>query len=500
MVTEDAPQKRSRKAESPLKPFIDALRDELIAKLTDDWADKWAARHGDSFEGLVNIPVKETFLDELAIDIVDTIEARWGKVTDAKARLSNDTLGRFLNENPPVAPGNNTREVMARYVGFDSFSHFQEQHRPHAPPPIAHTTQIVLFGGRREILPTHRNPTIIQLLSPRPVSWRVGLGLGLAALLAWAGYYYTQVYRPNRTLTPAEIAGLSVQVAYQNHVRNPAKVTISYDFSRLGIDSIRLRFGANRGISEHNEVILTQPAGTYTFDFYKPGMHPVSVYHRHQLLKSVYVYVQSHGWACWYETPGWVNTNFPYRKFYRDGMLFFHPDEFQNPSHRNNYVLSMLLAQRLPITTDSLRVEYDIKYSPDDYAISCYEHALILGFSNDAQFAFTTARNGCNEFSHRNQPPKKETDFNGYSLMLPRLFYDWTHLKYEWKAGRLRIWAGNELLTDSPNNVPNGQLISLGFNSKGSAMYDNVRISNSYTGRPVFTDDFTTLPKSTDGY
>ncbi len=500
MVTEDAPQKRNRKAENLLKPFIDALRDELTAKLTDEWADKWAANHGDSFAGLANIPVKETFLDELSIDIVDTIEARWGKVTDAKVRLSNDTLSRFLNEHSPTAPSNNTREVVAGYVGFDSFSHFQEQHRPPAAPPIAHTTLITLFAPRREVLPTNSNPTVIQLLPPRPSSWRLGLGLSLAALLAWAGYYYLHVYRPTRTLTPAEIAGLTVRVTHQNNVRNPARVTIAYDFSRLGIDSIQLRFGANRGITEHSEATLTQPAGTYTFDFYKPGLHLVGVYHRRQLLKNVYVYVQSHGWACWYESAGWVNTNFPYRKFYRDGMLFFHPDEFQNPSHRSNYVLRMLRAQHFPITTDSLRVEYDIKYSPDDYAISCYEHHLTLDFSNNAQFSFVTSRNGCSEFSRRNQLPKKDTDSNGYSLLLPRLFYEWTHLTYEWKAGRLRIWAGNELLTNSPNNVPNGQLISLSFDSKGSAMYDNVRISNSYTGRAVFADDFTALPKSAEGY
>ncbi len=70
----------------------------------------------------------------------------------------------------------------------------------------------------------------------------------------------------------------------------------------------------------------------------------------------------------------------------------------------------------------------------------------------------------------------------------------------QWKDNRLRVWVNNELLTDCPNNVPNARLLSVALRSKGSAMYDNVRISNSYTGRTVFSDSFDTVPRSLVGY
>ena len=238
--------------------------------------------------------------------------------------------------------------------------------------------------------------------------------------------------------------------------------------------------------------------GTYTFDFYKPGLHLIEANHGQQVLRRIPVYVQSHGWACWYSAPEWVNTNLAYHRFYKNGGLFLHPNELPNISHRNDYNMVLRRTQPFGIQTDSLTVEYDLKYSPDDYAISCYNHSLEVSFDNSKRFSLIFGRAGCGNFTRKNAPPsRKVTD---YSFEFARLFYEWSHLKVQWKDHRLRVWVNNELLTDSPNNLPNGRLVSVGFATKGSAMYDNVRLSNSYTGRTVFSDTFDTVPRSTGGY
>jgi hypothetical protein len=158
----------------------------------------------------------------------------------------------------------------------------------------------------------------------------------------------------------------------------------------------------------------------------------------------------------------------------------------------------MQRTQPFAIQTDSLTIEYDLKYSPDDYAISCYTHLLKLGFANSSHVSLFFNRAGCGDVTPRNQSPQQSPA--AYSLNFVRLFYAWAHLKMQWKANRLRVWVNNELFTDCPNNVPNARLLCVALRSKGSAMYDNVRISNSYTDRTVFADNFDTIPKSVDGY
>ena len=475
------------------KKATDLLRDELLAKLTDEWAEKWAKKHGQVFGGINNVPNQEAFLDRLRIDIGLTMAQRVGDREAVFLNISNDTLTRFFNEKWAKAFHPKTLNILAMYVGYDSFADFQRSLQASQPVSVIILSITIQQTG---VAPPEGD--VIHLPPPRRFPawfWPIAL---LVPLLIGASYYYLRTYRPARTLTSADASLLKFAVAAQNNTHNPTQVTFNYDCSQLHIDTLTLEFGDNLGVAEHNFVKLTKPVGTYTFDFYKPGLHLIEAKHGKQVLKRVPVYVRSHGWACWYITQGWVNTNLAYHRFYKNGGLFLHPDELPNASHQNNYFVEIRQTQPFVIQTDSLTVDYDMKYSPDEYAISCYSHTLGLGFADGTRFALDFGRAGCNSFTPKDGPPR--LNGYGYSLAFPRLFYNWTHLKLQWKARRLRIWVNNELLTNSPNNVPTGRLIDFGLTSKGSAMYDNVRISNSYTGRTVFSDNFGTIPKSVDGY
>ena len=479
------------------KKDTDLLCDELLAKLTEEWPTKWASNHGEFFDGPNNVPSLEAFLDALRMDIGLTLAQRWGDRQAVIQNISNDTLSRFFDETYHKTFTRKTLNILAMYAGYVDFADFQQQQQTTIPAPaqVIKVYALLAPANRRWL----EQPGVTYQLPPcrRPADW-LWLVVLLAGLLTWAGYPYLRAYWSDRPLTSADISSLKFTVAGQNHAYNPAKVTFAYDFSQLNIDTLTVYFGGNKGVAEHNFVKLTQPVGTYTFDFYKPGLHLIEANYGQQVLRRVPVYVRSHGWACWYLTPNWVNTNLAYHRFYKNGGLFLHPNELPNASHRNDYNVWVRRTQPFGIQTDSLTVEYDLKYSPDEYAISCYTHQLELGFANRARFYLNFGRAGCGNFTPKGAPPRRKV--TDYSLEFARLFYEWAHLKMQWKANRLRVWVNNELLTDSPNNVPNGRLVDLGFISKGSAMYDNVRLSNSYTGRTVFSDTFDTVPKSTGGY
>ena len=314
--------------------YVDQLRHELLAKLTEDWPAKWADKHGKFFDGPDNVPSQEAFLDALRIDIGLTLAQRWGDRQAVIQNISNDTLSRFFDETYRKTFTRRTLNILAMYAGYVDFADFQQQQQT----SVSGLPQVINVYAL--LAPTNRQwleqPNVYALPSRRrPADWAWLLVL-LAGLLTWAGYPYLRQYWSGRPLTPADIAPLRFAVTGQNHAYNPAKVTFTYDFSQLHIDTLTLNFGNNRGVSEHNMAKLTQPVGTYTFDFYKPGLHLVEARHGQQVLRRVPVYVRSHGWACWYETTGWVNTNFAYHHFYKDGRLFLHPNELPNISNKTN--------------------------------------------------------------------------------------------------------------------------------------------------------------------
>ena len=480
----------------PPKKVTDLLRDDLLAKLTDEWAEKWAAEHGPTFEGIASVPSQEAFLDALAIDIYTIVEQVNGIRNSKQTKLSNDTLLRFFDEQYGKSFSLNTRNVLAMYAGYVDFADFREHCRRNVPAPAAVVNVYTLLAPPNRQWPQQPG---VYALPPRrrPTNW-LWLTVLLVGVLALAGYYYLRLHRTAQTLTTADASLLKFTVMGQNHAYNPAKVTFAYDFSQLDIDTLTIDFGGNGGVANHNFARLTKPVGTYTFDFYKPGLHQITAKHGQQVLKCLPVYVQSHGWACWYLTLDWVNTNFAYHRFYKNGSLFLHPDQLPNVSHRNDYNILMRRTQPFAIQTDSLTVEYDLKYSPDEYAISCYSHKLGLDFADKTRFSLDFNRAGCNDVTPKNAAPLLTDQV--YTLEFARLFYEWAHLKIQWKDRRLRVWVNGELLTNSPNNVPNAPLRNLSLFSKGSAMYDNVRISNSYMGYTVFSDNFDVIPRSTGGY
>lgn len=479
------------------KQYINHLRSEILAKIADEWKDKWAKNHGTTFTEIANLLSQDAFYEDLRIDIGKMLFDKLGNDPAViKRNPSTDTLGRFFDEDYEKSFTKNTLDILAQYAGYEDFTNFKKQQTTETVAPIINVYTLV--NSPREIAEI---PKYIYELPQRQKAnrWR-WLAFFVSSLLVFSGYYYWFKYRPFRTLTSSEIALLKFDVVGQSHDRNPAQVKFDYDFSRLGVDSLQLNFGENRGVMEHRYQSLTEPKGTYQFDFYKPGLHFVEVRHLNQWLKRVPVYIKSHGWACWYGRIDWVNTNYAYKRFYNDGIIFLHPEQIANASHRNDYNQILRRAENFGISTDSLTLEYDIKYSPDDHAISCYSHSMQVSFDSNEKMVFNFGRKGCFTFTPKNSAPLIHPDSHDYYLYFPHIFYEWTHLKISWKNKRVKLWLNDQLITDSPNNVPNGKLIELELESKGSAMYDNVKISNSYTQKVVFEDDFNTIPKNTTGY
>ncbi len=468
----------------------------LISKIADEWSQKWAADHGSVFNGVDDLPSKNLFFEELRIDITCCIEEQRGRVSK-EDYISKDTLLRFLDKDYDYGFSKKTLDIISVYCGYDSWQSFMAEIA--AETPVVPTINLyTLVTTQRAIRQIENSQIRIELPQRNPIHYRWMAVVVALALLIVAGYWYRYIYYPNRQLSTEEIDNLTFEVINKTSDYNPSNVTFKYDFSRLGIDSLKVVFPLNHGLREHSHETLTRPSDTFSFDFYKPGLAHVYLYHKNQLLKKLHIYTKSHGWACWYTIPGWINTNFPYKDFYTGGMLFLHPEKIINTAHRNNYYAEIRHAKDFGISLDSLTLTYNIKFSPEEYAISCYETGVKLGFESGQRFDIDWGREGC---ISTHDTVRYDSKYDGYSLHFWHIFYEWSKVKVMFKGGRVKVWINDHLLTDTQQKAPNAALSSIGLFSKGSAMYDNVHISNSYTGQTVFFDDFNTVPaRSEKGY
>jgi hypothetical protein len=78
--------------------------------------------------------------------------------------------------------------------------------------------------------------------------------------------------------------------------------------------------------------------------------------------------------------------------------------------------------------------------------------------------------------------------------------YDWTPVKLIIKHNKAQLWINGKLWTTSTIKPLDGQLKNIHLESKGSGKWDDFRVSNSYTGKVIFEDNFNIIPVSRDGY
>lgn len=414
--------------------FITILRYELLAKLTDDWQGKWAQKHGDEiFKSLADLPSQEAFLQDLMVEMRLTQAKIYGDREAFNRTISPDTFVRFFDENYTKTFSKKTLDIIAEYVDYKSFNDFIKKQTSEPPAQVVNVFTLV-HKPKPEDDPTD------NFVIFKPDYQKIYRLLGAIGAFIVAGlsmYIYLNQYLPNRHLDKIEIDDIQFKILRQNNTYNPAKVTFGYDYSLARLDSLTLNFNNNNGDKELNSAKITDKKGEYTFDFYKPGLHKVDLMHKNQILKSEMVYIKSHGWACWYWyfPDNWFNPNLPYKNFYNNGQLCLLPQNIVDLVHRNNYASIIVNVKDFKIDGDSVTVEYDIKNSPEEFGISCYDHYLELQFSNQKIFNLSFQRQGCDNMSPKNQPVTIDAGFkNRYHWKFAHIFYDWEHVKIIFKT------------------------------------------------------------------
>ncbi|MDZ7898305.1 MAG: hypothetical protein U5N85_09830 [Arcicella sp.] len=482
--------------------FIQELRYQLIAKIATDWENEWAKAHGETFSTIKELPSENAFYFDLRSKIWKFLDNEGIKLS-ASEFPTEHTFRRFLDET--YTKGFTiqlTLNPIAQYCGYENWENFKTLNTE--PEQTYGGVTIIPRGGGINPL-----PPIFVIVPQKPKHWKRNLSIVLAVMGLLSGvYYYFYKYLPFRTLTAQENNDFQITLDHveSDQGRNPYKVFYKYDFSKLRLDSLQVDFGGEKGVMEHSIITLREPKGQFVFDYYKAGVHEIQVKHLKQILKSLPVYVKSHGWSCWYyyATPGsqWVNTNYKYRDFYTDGYLHL-PREKIAPSHRENYNIVASRAEDFAVAMDSCTIEFKQKNSPDEEGISFYTMSLAIKNQLGKSISLSFNRNTGKPFIP-NRPAvvseESNEQFYRQAFSIPMICYDWTTVKLIIKHNKAQLWINGKLSTTSAIKPLGGQLKDIHLESKGSGKWDDFRVSNSYTGKVVFEDNFSVIPVSKDGY
>ncbi|GAB3642961.1 hypothetical protein [Spirosoma arcticum] len=478
--------------------LLRALRQELVTKIQEDWESRWKPLgHGESFSGLHNLPSQTRFVNQLFEDIYDTLTRRFGSRAAANDFMIDHerTLARFLNDSYAKGFSVKTRNTIASYVGYQHYADFVRQYREvHEPPSPVTVLSLLPVPFRRELLhiPRLSAPNQVRQFTPRrqKALW-ISLSVTFALLLG--GWSYWQ-YRQTRRLTPAETATVTFREVSRNAPTNPCWVTFDYNFSKLGLDSLVLHYGGSLGAEEESQRTISQPKGRLNVAFYKGGIKLLTLRHRDQIVRRIVVMIPSDGWGCYVAGPNWIHPDFMPRQYYRDNCLFVNPEiSIIDPQIRSYFMTHLYRTGQWAVDMDSLTVECRLQNKPDAFGISCFDTRLTFADTQVNQFAIEFQRPGCREFTTQSgdtlqsQPLPDRTAFD---VSVPKILDRFYILKTVLTNGIATTYIDGKLFSRNTYRHSFSNLRQLEVKFKGSGKVDSFRLTNSYTGRLIYFDDF----------
>lgn len=447
---------------------VTALRQMVIKKIASEWPTNWATlskgRYGLTFSTVEDIPNKNGFFSELKEKVDESLKSKFELDEAGKRSVSDATIERFLRST--TSPSIETKDALSVYVGFDSWDKFVESRKAKKPKDWK--------------LQVHNH-------------WVAGSVLIILVLLGVFLWLWSQptITKEKPTIDVSKIK-FEVKSA-TNRQFFPTKVVMSYDLSQIGqYDSAFINYNDEK-------VPLLQPRGEIEHVFIHPKSSPVFIRvnrHGHKFVHSFPLFIKSPTWqATIKDTANNVVTGF---NFIHNGVLQLPFSEIPHSNRTIDFYTYFTKIDDFGIAIDSSVFTFKVKNALSEGGISCFDFNLSLSgdVSENDGFGFNILHPSCAEFAgividdrvigydHRLQ--RKATEYNGILTDMT----DWKVVKLRFRNKKIQIWLDGQLQQSFGYSKQFGNLRHTTFSFKGCGAMDFLKISNSYTGKQVYFEDF----------
>lgn len=422
---------------------LTCLLQEFRTKLKAEWATKWTS-HGSAFTGVEELPSKNAFYNDLADALNDAYKNRYGIHAAAHREIKVHTVRRIMEEGPTRNYDERTRDLVAVYLGYDSWLSYRIGVDATSPAP-----------GRS-----------VPLL-------RRGLlaGIVAVALLTLGSLHW---YGNQRTLSPDE----RLVLIGDSLVHAPGQVKVHYDLRGLDFDRAYVACGAVQVVPQREDGMLT-----FTADM--PQSSSVQLYVDDKLVTELPILIQSDGWQ------GFMSMRVPLEKetFYRDGLLRL-PSELYPAANGKEYYPAFLNFREYGLSADAMLFEARVLNNAAIGGQWAYDVSVdLVGSRQRAYFnvlapdALLYAQAGVAEV-RRTGSKDKALKALGFTMA------DWCVLsmRIENQRAVIRIDGREAISMDYRESL--GELRGIQFYLKGSGAVDWVRVTDLKANEIKYFDDF----------
>jgi hypothetical protein len=484
--------------------YLQELKEQFFQKIFDEWDAKWQHFPVVATDDFTTLPSLNAFVEELHDDIDNTLRQKLSSKERLEMMISKENLRRILKNNHEIRLQSHTRNCLAYYLGYDGWQDFKEKVKSTLPQEPVAVSYVQVY---QSLLPqrqsTYQLPPdstyFIEIKEPfwqKKIFRKMMLAL-ITCLVCVGGLYAAFHWYNNRPFTAEQLANVKFDLIEDYAKPNHNHFKIRYDVTSLNCDSVVIDYDTDltykydfnqKGIT-YQEVHKNK-IDTISHTYFKPNVWWVKLIVRNQVIRTIKKVVYTGDeWTSFEVGNNWEGRNKPLNEAVKDGILHLSPSQIDEPNAQNHFWAQHLMVKDFEIDGDSATFETRIKNRLQDGGIGCFDASISFRTDNK-QGAGVSFVQDCIEYALLHVAG---TDISGRKKLLKFMdlnLQEWQVVKIKLQNHWAYIYVNDKEVYRTKYKGEMGKVKVIHYNFKGSGSVDWVKLSNSYTGKVVFFDDF----------
>lgn len=400
----------------------------------------------------------------------------------SKIRISPDTLKRLFGKisySGAHKPQSATREALAIYLGFKSWSEFVKSNKQKSKHKFL--LPINIDFSRRKIIIT------ILVLAAIP-----------------------SLFLSIKNFSKKEFTGAEVKFKFENPVgKAPHTVKLHYDLTNVKSDKIHIDFDYFSNNGEYMVFPISSKQGVYNRCYHLPGLYEARLFVDEKLITSRRLLVNSSNWFTYAidakrlisEVPEFIRPHvegqLEYIKFddiistdvIRNGVLHVPISAIENiASLSANYNVHHKYIQPIDASLDSCI--FSVRFRNEKYGqgLNCHEATFKL-FGSEGSISFRIVEPGCSNYALFIAGKKaifgQTTDMQNFEVN----FKDFITLEMKVQNKHIQLFADNQIFYETDYKENLGQAYGFHFFTKEASTYDWLTLK-TLDGSVAFEENF----------
>lgn len=444
--------------------LLQQLRNEFVKRIEEEWPKNFSTL-GESYE---NVASKNAFLLVLQERIESRIASKIGLNAATEYMVSVDFLHRLVYGATKRLQAKK-RDTLAMYLDYVDWEDF-------AAAQMAKKVAVLA-----PVMPSYTPPTPTTAYNGS--LWQIlSVVLVLVILLGIAWWKMLP--------KTADFKGAHLSIAKREGTSIPSTILFRYEVPDQVLDSAFVEVVGNIGMV--HRVRLTAQKGYVPATFMSSGIKSAFLEINGKRLQTLSFPVYTEGWGGRIITPARM---YPYLKqpmIVREGALYITSALLSEQSEKQYYETHFSNCRDFGVEGDSSSLEVRVRNHPADGALGCHDIGWVVLDSLGQGYEIHILEKSCTTFAQLKINGQNYEPANHFELLskLGQKVAEWGTLKISLHAHQLLVFYNEKPVLSIPYKGRIDRIKHISCKFMGSGKVDWVRLTNSYTGKVAYFEDF----------